>query len=427
MPQLLHTKRMLLTGLWVWMLVGAAGTGGEARADVLAEIARLFPASPRSYAQASELLRDIDSASALLSRESLGQSHQGRDIWLATVTDPNYPSDGKIRLFIIARQHGTEYAGTTAALGLLEHLARAPAGVERELLRHFEISVVSIANPDGAVGGRRTNGKHVDLNRDWGKFSQPETRAIQAAICARRPHAVVDLHELPANSSKRSYRENFVETIGAHDSLSQILCDNTVASSRNIAHWMSKYSYPLSVYYDYPGDSLTMCHRYWGLSQGLPSFLCESKTGGARSLQQRAGFHVLAILGIINYLGRQQLGPAPVAVAIAEETPAGSPQPLCRPLQLSLRLEPHTSADGAQVVVCTEVEGEGSFGFVTVRVNGVTKALTNQRKGRYLLDADTLTLKQHHIAADICDEYGTVLASQQTTLSLPLADLQVAQ
>ena len=425
MLQLLHTKRTLLAGLLVGMLLGTVGAAGGARADALAEIARLFPPSPRSYAQASELLHQLDEASPLLSLESLGQSHQGHDIWLATVTDPDYPSAGKARLFVLARQHGTEYAGTTAALGLLEHLAQAPSAVERALLRQFEISVVPMANPDGAVAGRRTNGKHVDLNRDWGKFSQPETKAIQAAICARRPHALVDLHELPAHSSKRSYQENFIETIGTHGSLPQILCDNTVAASHNISHWMSKYSYPLSVYYDYPGDSLTMCHRYWGLSQGLPSFLCESKTGAGRSLPQRAGFHVLAILGVINYLGRQQLSPDPVAVA--EASPAVASQPLWRPLQLSLRLEPYTSADGAQVAICTHVEGGDGFGFVTIRVNGVTTALTNQRSGRHLLDTDTLTAREHHITAEVCDEYGTVLASQQTTLSLPLADLQVAQ
>ena len=432
MPHLAPANRRLPAVVLACLVVGAVAAVGWAKTDVLTQIARQFPASPRSYAQVDQLLRELTEASPLLTCQTIGQSHNGRDIWLVTATDPRYSSDRKTRLFIIARQHGNEPAGTTAVLGLLAHLARAPSATERELLRRFEIAVVPVANPDGAVAGRRTNDQRVDLNRDWGKFTQPETQAIRAAIYRRMPHAIVDLHELPATSSKRSYQQNFIETIGAHGSLPKALCDHTVAASHNISFWMSKYSYPLNVYYDHPGDSPRLCHRYWGLSEGFVSFLCESKTGRGHSLAQRAGFHVLATLGIINYLGRLQLGagglPASAAHYSPPQTPAATPAaPPLRPLQVTIRLEPASSADSGRVVVCSQVEGTGSFGFVQIRVNGVTRALTNQRDGRYLLDTEALPAGPHVLTAELCDEHGGVLASEQTTFGLPLTEVQVAK
>ncbi len=428
----LPRNRMLWPVLMACMLLGAVVIAGQARADVLTDIAHLFPTSPRTYVQASALLRELDETSPLLTLASIGQSHGGRDIWLATVTDPDYSSQDKIRLFIIARQHGNEPAGTTAALGLLEHLARATSPVERALLAQFQISVVPIANPDGAVSSRRANGHNVDLNRDWGKFTQPETKAIRVAVRRRMAHAVVDLHELPAHSTKRSYQENFIETIGAHGSLPAILCDNTVAASHNISYWMSKYSYPLNVYYDYPGESLRMCHRYWGLSEGRLAFLCETKTGRGRSLGQRAGFHVLAILGIINHLGRQQ-SPALQAAVPELDRPAGpaeavaSSPPLETPLRRSLGLEPYSGADGPQVLVRTQVEGTAGFGFVMIKLNGTTKALTNERNGRCVLNTGNLAAGAYAISAEVYNAGGTVLVAQQATLNLPLTDLQVAE
>ncbi len=432
MAHLAPGNRRLPAVVVACVVVSAVATAGWAQTDVLTQIARQFPASPRSYAQVGQLLRELSEASPLLTCQSIGQSHNGRDIWLVTATDPRYPAARKTRLFIIARQHGNEPAGTTAVLGLLGHLARAPSATERELLRRVEITAVPVANPDGAVAGRRTNGQRVDLNRDWGKFTQPETQAIRAAIYRGMPHAIVDLHELPATSSRRSYRENFIETIGAHGNLPEALCGHTVAASHNISFWMSKYSYPLNVYYDYPGDSPRLCHRYWGLREGFVSFLCESKTGPGHGLTQRAGFHVLATLGIINYLGRLQLGASGLPISPPHYSPPPAPAampsaPPLRPLQVSIRLEPATSADTGRVVVCSQVEGTGRFGFVQISVNGVTRALTNQRDGRYLLDTDALPGGQHVVTAELCDEHGGVLASQRTTLSLPPSEVQVAK
>jgi len=419
--------RLLRLSLIACLLAAATAQGGT-ETDTLNRINGFFPAQPRTYDQVGQLLGRLDYASALLTVEAIGQSHNNRDIWLATATDSNYPPDQKIRLFIIARQHGTECAGTTAMLALVQYLAAASSDTKAQLLRYFEIAVVPVANPDGCVAGRRTNAQDVDLNRDWGKFTQPETQAIRTAIIRHQPHAVVDLHELPANSRNRSYAENFIETIGSHDSLPALLCANTVAASHSISYWMKAYGYPLNVYYDYPGDSLALCHRYWGLSRGIASFLCESKTGTSRSLQERAGFHVLAILGIINHLGRQQLTPVATGSEMVASAQPTQPPPIEIPLTLAIRLKPAASGDNdMNLVVHTQVEGSGKFGFVTVNVDGVTRLLTTQRNGRYALDTSRLSSGQHAISAELCSEFGAALSTQQATFTVPLAGVQVAK
>jgi len=190
---------------------------------------------------------------------------------------------------------------------------------------------------------------------------------------------------------------------------------------------MKAYGYPLNVYYDYPGDSLALCHRYWGLSQGIPSFLCESKTGAGRSLRERAAFHVLAILGVVNYLGRQHLAPVGSSSEGQSAVTALHTPPEI-PLQLTLRLEPAQADDSStSLVVCTAVEGTGKFAFVTVKVDGVTRLLTTQHNERYLLNTSRFSRGQHYISAELHSESGARLSMQQETFTIPLSDIQVAK
>ena len=236
----------------------------------------------------------------------------------------------------------------------------------------------------------------------------------------------MDLHELPASSSRASYRENFLETIGASGGVPVALSGHTTAISRHISRWMSHYGYGLNVFYDHPGDSLRLCHRYLGLYQGFPAFLCESKQGPDRPLAYRAGFHILAGLVVANYLTRSPLVPTPVTstpVQVAQQAvqpPVQSSLPVPLPTSITMRAEPTADEEGNELIqIMTQVTGGAEFAFVTLEVGGVAKALSNQRRCRYVLKMGDLKPGDCPITARAYNSSDQVLASQQLTLTVP--------
>jgi predicted deacylase len=70
--------------------------------------------------------------------------------------------------------------------------------------RNFQFLVIPEINPDGVARGHwRANRGSKDLNRDWGEFSQPETRAVKVWLVALppevRPVAMLDFHSTNRN------------------------------------------------------------------------------------------------------------------------------------------------------------------------------------------------------------------------------------
>jgi hypothetical protein len=131
----------------------------------------------------------------LLRVTSLGQSAKGhRELWLVRVADPKADAAKVSRLLVLCRQHGDEPASTEAILGLVHRLARGGDPALRASLAHISLYLVPMVNPDGAEAGTRPNGAGADLNRDWGVFQQPETRAMARAVRLLRPNLVIDAH-----------------------------------------------------------------------------------------------------------------------------------------------------------------------------------------------------------------------------------------
>ena len=92
----------------------------------------------------------------LLRVEPIGQSYEGRDIQLVTVTNlETGPPEEKPAVFLHAQIHAMEFTGTTAALHLIDRLLHEHGGDERVTLaldtRTFYI--VPRVNPDGAEAG----------------------------------------------------------------------------------------------------------------------------------------------------------------------------------------------------------------------------------------------------------------------------------
>lgn len=115
-----------------------------------------------------------------------GRSAAGLPLWVAQ-TNPTAVN----AILLVGRQHPPELTGALAMLAYVEELLamerEAAAGkCEGPACTFFSdtnIVIAPLLNPDGVQRGYwRHNIGGLDLNRDWGHFSQPETQAVKRLI-----------------------------------------------------------------------------------------------------------------------------------------------------------------------------------------------------------------------------------------------------
>lgn len=128
--------------------------------------------------------------------ETIGRSVQGRPLQALAFGEPAAPD----LVLVLGRQHPPEITGMRALLAFVDALAGDDARARDFRARH-RVLVLPLLNPDGVAEGHwRGNANGADLNRDWGPFREPETRAAAAAIAAqldggaRRLVFAVDFH-----------------------------------------------------------------------------------------------------------------------------------------------------------------------------------------------------------------------------------------
>jgi len=106
------------------------------------------------YDDLTEILKAFATEYPQLVRlESIGQSHEGRDIWLVTVTnEATGPDTEKPAFWVDGNIHATELAPSSTCLYLLHHLVTG-YGVDPEVTRCLDTRAFYICprvNPDGA-------------------------------------------------------------------------------------------------------------------------------------------------------------------------------------------------------------------------------------------------------------------------------------
>lgn len=129
-------------------------------------------------------------------RSLMGKSVEGRDIFKLEAVQANQ----KKYVFFVGRQHPPEVTGALAMVPYIERLL-AQDELATEFRRQFGILIVPNLNPDGVFHGNwRHNVNGIDLNRDWGPFTQPETQLMRdelnrfLAEDAPRPYLFLDFH-----------------------------------------------------------------------------------------------------------------------------------------------------------------------------------------------------------------------------------------
>lgn len=113
-------------------------------------------------------------------RSLLGKSAQGRDIEMIRIGNPQ----AREQVLLVGRQHPPEVTGALAMFPFVEELL-SDSDLARRFRARFQVTAVPLLNPDGVVLGHwRHNTGGVDLNRDWGPFTQPETQLMKGLMDA---------------------------------------------------------------------------------------------------------------------------------------------------------------------------------------------------------------------------------------------------
>jgi len=173
------------------------------------------------YWQIAPTLHEIELTSDRVKVEVMGQSAEGRNLFLVTVAKPDVLNnlghyrtlrhfmvdnpekaqemldqfkDFKVPVYVHASIHGDEYPGADASLQLIETLAYSNDPEVLQVLDNVIFLVNPVANPDGRVHGYYTNGNGNQLNVDYLALTQPETRADVRVIRDWMPMVDLDLH-----------------------------------------------------------------------------------------------------------------------------------------------------------------------------------------------------------------------------------------
>lgn len=130
---------------------------------------------------------------------TLGQSHDGRPVEAIRFGRPDAPK----LVILIGRQHPPEVTGAIAIRAFVDQLVAMMRSTPQTFADH-QFLIVPLLNPDGVARGHwRANRGAVDLNRDWGHFTQPETRAVKSWLDVLpptvRPVAMIDFHSTSRN------------------------------------------------------------------------------------------------------------------------------------------------------------------------------------------------------------------------------------
>jgi len=170
-----------------------------------------FVSTP-NYAETVRWFKKLTDASPLLTLVSIGQSAEGRDIFMIIAsaeknkTAEALKKSGKPLVLAQAGIHAGEIDGKDAGMMLLRDIA---FGGKKHLLDEVNFLFIPILNVDGHERisaynrpnqrgpenmGWRTNAKNLNLNRDYAKLDTKEIRAVVSVMNAYDPLLYMDLH-----------------------------------------------------------------------------------------------------------------------------------------------------------------------------------------------------------------------------------------
>lgn len=197
------TRRLLA------LLFGLYALGAQAAAPLATPLERAEFGRISTSAEISAYLDTVAAAVPFARKDVVGESVQGRPIEaLVFGTASAARAAERLTILITGSQHGAaEPAGGEALLVIARELA---TGALRPLLDDADVVLVPNANPDGRDNGRRANANNVNINIDFVRADQPETRVLKEVLARYAPEAVLDAHESAVLKRKTLARDGYL-------------------------------------------------------------------------------------------------------------------------------------------------------------------------------------------------------------------------
>lgn len=133
--------------------------------------------------------------------QTIGQSVDQRALRMLSTSSEYH--EGTV--ILVGRQHPPEVTGALAMMSFVDEVLK-DSELAKAFRERFGLAIVPLMNPDGVARGHwRHNVGGVDLNRDWGPFSEPETKAVRRVIDALadtpngHPVLFLDFHSTQRN------------------------------------------------------------------------------------------------------------------------------------------------------------------------------------------------------------------------------------
>ena len=254
-----------------------------------------IPPYPRT--RALNLVSDVDRLPHARV-EVIGQSVQGRELHLVTVTNFDRPDAGKKVIWMQARQHAWETGTSFVLEGALRFVASDDPAAQR--LRDENVfKFVPMINPDSVVLGKvRFNINGFDPNRQWDEVDlrdkrwlqrNPEIWYVKKAILAQHAQQPIAFGLNLHNTEMNEYLETMVDA----DPLQAMLHRFFERAVATTVFDPSRPKLTLSVAGAGPGNTTNSIWR----EAKVPMMLLEQRIGPSRKLGRIASTEDRMLLG----------------------------------------------------------------------------------------------------------------------------------
>jgi len=163
--------------------------------------------SYNNYTEMTAILQNIANEYPEITQlMSIGQSVQGRELWVMNISDNPGINEIEPEFKYVANMHGDEVVGRELSLNLIEWLCENYSTDPRatHLVNNVDIFIMPSMNPDGFEMGSRYNANGVDLNRDFpDQFDDPNNSTL-----GRQPETIALM--------EWSWEHNFILSANMH-------------------------------------------------------------------------------------------------------------------------------------------------------------------------------------------------------------------